>query len=595
MTSAVDRHVARSKAFGLAARTALLLVAALAVSVGLIAVFTGWRAQGFSPASESAQATALTLAAGWGLIAVGVEHVRRGRRRRFGALLVAAGFAWLMTEWANPVIDSAIAFTVGLAVGAIYPVVVVHALLVFGQGRLGRGEALFVAAGYAVFGLALGFVPAFAFDARSIHCSFCPTDLLAVYPSTALADASVAVGTIAGAIWSAAAVCLLGISLVRQSPAGRRLQGPLLVPGAAFASVVAIELGRAAGRTALPTDGPAHMIRLVEAALLVAIAGGVAFEWIEARRSRTRVARVVAELGHSPPLGGLRGVLATTLNDPDLRIAYPVAGDRLVDAAGRDIEFDVDETTNRQLTPVVRDDSIVAVIEHRADVLDMPATMDEVVHAARLGLEHERLQAESRAQLADLTAARKRIVAAASEERKRLERDLHDGAQQHLITISIGLRILAGEAVGMGHESIALVDEASRELSFGIDELRTVAHGIYPSVLADEGLAAAIEGLAEGSAVPLSIGGLPAERVDPSVEAAIYVIVAEIVSAVSGPVAVRIERIPTSVTLDIRAPNVPSQLIVEFGDRIGAVDGTLTSEDDGSGRIELRAEIPCAS
>jgi signal transduction histidine kinase len=288
-------------------------------------------------------------------------------------------------------------------------------------------------------------------------------------------------------------------------------------------------------------------------------------------------------------------VLATTLNDPDLRIAYPVAGDRLVDAAGRDIEFDVGEKTDRQLTPVVRDGSIVAVLAHRADVLDAPATIDEVVRAARLGLEHERLQAETRAQLADLTAARKRIVAAASEERQRLERDLHDGAQQHLIAISIGLRILAGERVGMGEESVALIVEASRELSLGIDELRTVAHGIYPSVLADEGLAAAIEGLAEGSSVPLSIGGMPTERVEPSVEAAIYLIVAEVVSAASGPVAVRSERTRTSVTLDMGAPRIPSELLVDLGDRIGAVDGTLTTKEDGSGRIELRAEVPCAS
>jgi signal transduction histidine kinase len=573
----------------------LVLVAALAVSVGLIALFTAWRAQGFSPVSESAQATVLILAAGWGLIAVGVEHLRRGRRRRFGALLVAAGFAWLLTEWANPVIDSAVAFTVGLAVSALYPTVVVHAMLVFGRGRLGRGEAVFVAAGYAVFGIALGLVPTFAFDAGSTHCSFCPADLLAIYPSTALADGTFAVGTIAGAIWSAAAVGVLATSLIRQSPGGRRLQGPVLVPGAVFASVVAIELGRAAGRSALSTDGPAHLLRLIEAALLLVVAGGVAFEWIEARRSRTRVARVVADLGHSPPLGGLRDVLATTLNDPDLRIAYPVAGDRLVDAAGRDIEFDVDDTPERQLTPVVRDGSIVAVLEHRADVLDAPATIDEVVGAARLGLEHERLQAETRAQLADLSAARKRIVAAATEERQHLERDLHDGAQQHLIAISIGLRILAGELVGMGQESVALIDEATRELGLGIDELRTVAHGIYPSVLADEGLAAAIEGLAEGSAVPLSIGAMPAERVDPSVEAAIYLIVAEVVSAASGPVAVRSERTRTLVTLDLGAPHIPSELLVDFGDRIGAVDGTLITKDDGSGRIELRAEIPCAS
>ncbi|MGZ5409408.1 MAG: histidine kinase [Aeromicrobium sp.] len=573
----------------------MVLVAALAVSVGLIALLAAWRAEGFTPASESTQATVLTLAAGWALIAVGVEHVRRGRRRSFGALLAAVGFAWLMAEWANPAIDSGIAFTIGLAAGAVYVALVGHALLVFGRGRLGRVETLFVAAGYAVFGIALGLVPAFAFDARSSHCSFCPADLLAVYPSTALSGSSVAVGTVAGAIWSAAAVAVLAISLARQSPAGRRLQAPLLVPGAAFVLIVAIELGRAAGRNALPTDGPAHLLRLVEAALLVAIASGVAFEWIEARRSRTRVARVVADLGHSPPLGGLRELLAKTLNDSDLRIGYPVTGDRLVDAAGRDIEFDVGETSERQLTPIVRDGSIVAVLAHRADVLEAPSMIDEVVRAARLGLDHERLQAVTRAQLADLTAARKRIVAAATEERQRLERDLHDGAQQHLIAISIGLRILAGERDAVSQESGAIIDEASRELGLGIDELRTVAHGIYPSILADEGLAAAIEGLAEGSAVPLSIAGLPAERVDPSVEAAIYLIVAEVVSAASGPVAVRGERTRTSVTLDLAAPHVPDELLIDLGDRIGAVDGTLTTKVNGSGRIELRAEVPCAS
>src|SRR4029079_2020962 len=121
-----------------------------------------------------------------------------------------------------------------------------------------------------------------------------------------------------------------------------------------------------------------------------------------------------------------------------------------------------------------------------ADVLEQPDTVDEVVRAARLGLEHERLQAETRAQLADLTAARKRIVAAATDERQRLERNLHDGAQQRLIAISIGLRLLSGEGTRMSERSSALVGEATRQLARAIDELRDVAHGIYPSVLADE-------------------------------------------------------------------------------------------------------------
>ena len=130
------------------------------------------------------------------------------------------------------------------------------------------------------------------------------------------------------------AVVLVG-SLVRQSPAARTLRAPLYVPGALFALALALELGRAAGRSALPTDGPAHALRLAEAALLSLVAAGVLVERLRARRSRTSVARVVADLGHSPPVGGLRDTLAATLRDPDLLIAYPLPGGRAVDAAGR--------------------------------------------------------------------------------------------------------------------------------------------------------------------------------------------------------------------------------------------------------------------
>src|SRR6185369_12141204 len=96
------------------------------------------------------------------------------------------------------------------------------------------------------------------------------------------------------------------VSLIGRSPAARTLRAPLFVPGALFALTLALELGRAAGRSALPTDGPDHLLRLVEAALLSLLAAGVVAEWFRARRSRTSVARVVADLGQSPPIGGLR-------------------------------------------------------------------------------------------------------------------------------------------------------------------------------------------------------------------------------------------------------------------------------------------------
>jgi signal transduction histidine kinase len=219
-------------------------------------------------------------------------------------------------------------------------------------------------------------------------------------------------------------------------------------------------------------------------------------------------------------------------------------------------------------------------------VLDAPARLDDVVAAARLGLEHERLQAERRAQLVELTAARKRIVAAAADERRRLERDLHDGAQQHLIAISIKLRLLAGDVD---------VDEARRELMAALEELRDLAHGLYPSSLAEEGLAAAIEGLAERSRVPMSIGVLPEDRLDETAEMIAYEVVAEIVASVDGLVRVSARRSGTELMLDVSAPDVVAALLEELGDRIGAVDGTLQHAADGRGRMQLSVGIPCGS
>ena len=283
----------------------------------------------------------------------------------------------------------------------------------------------------------------------------------------------------------------------------------------------------------MPTDVSAHLLRLAEAVLLTLLAAGVLVEWFRARRSRTSVARVVADLGQSPPIGGLRDTLAATLNDPELRIVYPLAGGRTVDAAGRDLEL-APPTAQREVTPIVRDGQVVALLEHRAEVLELPDTVDEVVRAARLGLEHERLQAETSAQLADLTAARKRIVAAATEERQRLERDLHDGAQQQLIAISIALRLLAGEATGMSEGSSALVEEASRELALAIDALRDVAHGIDPSVLPTRGLRPRLKAWSRARRWPWTSAAIDVDPLDPSIGEAAYAVVSEVVEAGGG-------------------------------------------------------------
>ena len=449
------------------------LALAAAVAVGLISVATAWRSPGLSAMSDSVFATAVALSAGYAMVAIGLEHVRRGRRRRFGVLLAAGGTLWLLADWANPAIGSAAGFTIGLAFGSLAPAVVAHALLVLGDGRLQGIPTAIVAIGYLIFGVALGLLPALTFDARAIQCSFCPPDLVAVAPSAELSGASIAFGTTAGTVWSVVVAVLLVATLVRRTPAGRTLRAPVLIPGALFAVALAIELGRAAGRITIPADSPAHLLRLVESALLAAVAVGVAVEWLRARRSRTLVARVVADLGHSPPLGGLRDALASTLNDPDLRLAYPVPGGRYVDASGRRIQLEPETEPGRKSQhPSSAMGQVVALLVHRADVLEAADTLEEVVRAARLGLEHERLQAETRAQLADLTAARKRIVAAAGGERQRLERDLHDGAQQHLIAIAIGIRLLAAEPASCANHRPPSRGSGSGDRRWRIDELR---------------------------------------------------------------------------------------------------------------------------
>jgi signal transduction histidine kinase len=570
------------------------LALAVAAAVGAIAAATAWRSPGLSAMSDSLIGTPLILGAGLSLVGVGLEHIRRQRRRGLGVLLACAGFAWLLGEWAYPTIGSPIGFTVGLAVGWLSPAIVAHALLTFDPERHPRNVAL-VASMYVIFGVALGIVPALSFDAAATRCSFCPTDLLALVPSADLFTTSVGAGSAIGAIAALLVAGVVAGKVAHQVRSGWLLRAPVLIPGALFMVTVAFELGRAVGQETIPTGATGHLLRATEAVLLVGVAAGATSDWLRARRSRARVARVVADLAHSPPLGALRDVLASTLRDPALRLAYPLADGRQVDATGRPVSLDERHEPDREITPIVRDREVVALLDHRSEVLHSTETVAEVIRAARLGLEHERLRAETSAQLADLTAARKRIVAAAGVERQRLERDLHDGAQQHLIAIAIGLRAVGADPSAISPRSSGLLADAGREIGLAIEELREVAHGIYPSVLADEGLAAAIEGLAEGSHTTVTVGMVEVDPLDLPVAEGAYAVVSEVVGLAAGAVGVRAARDGGSLIITVEGPAVPGELLVELGDRVGALGGALRVIDTLPGRCELTAEIPCAS
>jgi signal transduction histidine kinase len=283
--------------------------------------------------------------------------------------------------------------------------------------------------------------------------------------------------------------------------------------------------------------------------------------------------------------------LARALVDPALQLAYRLDDGRYVDAHGGAVALA--EADGQAMTPLRRGGQRVAVLVHRADLLDDPGLVEEVGAASGLALTHERLQAEARAHLEDLRTSRARTVQAGDAERRRLERDLHDGAQQRLVVLSLALRLLRAELDGVG---AARVGAAEAELQGALRELHELARGIYPAVLADEGFAAAIEALAEEGSVPMTLASLPRKRLAPAVEAAAYFLVAEVVRR-SGSAGVTIEAMRSDGRLHVHIDCVGTldEELVELRDRIGALDGELTVATGQAGLTIVRAEVPCES
>jgi signal transduction histidine kinase len=238
----------------------------------------------------------------------------------------------------------------------------------------------------------------------------------------------------------------------------------------------------------------------------------------------------------------------------------------------------------------------VALLAHRPGLLADPALAEQVAAAARLALENERLQAEAQAQLESLRASRRRIVQAGDAERRRLERDLHDGAQQRLVTLSLALR-LARTRLGTDLDPARAqrLNEADAELRGALADLRELAQGIFPAMLAEEGLLAAVEALAEEVPIPFEITALPQERFDPSVEAAAYFVVSEAARGSTGsPLKVFAARRGGRLVVEVEGDGTPDK-ITDLEDRVGTLDGSVALTRAPDGRAMIKAEIPCES
>ena len=318
------------------------------------------------------------------------------------------------------------------------------------------------------------------------------------------------------------------------------------------------------------------------------------------RLARGSIADLAVELGRGVQRGQREPALARAVRDPTLSLAFPApSGHGYVDADGGAITLPELGDPTRRVASLEHDGvTLAALVYDPAIDLEDPGRVQAVASVARMALENEKLAAQVRAQLEDVRASRARIVEAADAERRRLERDLHDGAQQRLVALAERLEQSRDHMEGAGD----LIDATTDELMRAIGEVRDLARGLHPAILTERGLAAAVESLAERSPIRVRATVIDT-RVAPEAEAAAYFLVAEsVTNAVkhAGASEVRVTASLDDGDLDVTVsdngaggadPSAGSGL-QGLVDRIVAVGGTLAIDSPPNGGTTVRARIP---
>jgi signal transduction histidine kinase len=513
---------------------------------------------------------------------------------RTGDLALCAGLCWFAPVWVawqdGPPLIPSIAM---VAAGFTFPLLV-HLVLSHPTGRAGSRPARLLAA--VVYGEALLAAAALAlfrdpyFDPGCL--ANCTVNSFLVRPLPSLARAVEAGDRWFTAAAAATLIVACAARLARASAPARQRLLPVHVPAAVFAVAVA---ARAAVLQKTMVEDPFNAalfaIFAIGSAAVTLLAAGLISRVGRARAERRAVARIAASLDQAPAPGSLQSALAAALHDPGLQIAYWLPGAQsYVDASGRAVP-EPSATPGRAVTRLTRTGRTVAVISHSGAV---PGIESQIGPAIRLGLENERLQAELLAQVEELRASRARIVAAADAERRRLERNLHDGAQQRLLALSYDIRLAraAAQADQDSPAGMALAEAAGETLGV-LGELRDLAHGIYPAVLAEAGIGPALATLADTAPLPVQVLRAVHDRYPAQVEAAAYFTVAEVLDDAArrgaGHAAVNIsqEGGRLVVTVEDNGPGDASPMVA-VADRVGALGGSLST-----GRAGCRAEIPC--
>jgi signal transduction histidine kinase len=574
-------------------RRTLIGLAAVATGVGTLLVVIN----GEHNIHRGAYA-ALALGTGWGFIGTGLYAISRRPSSNMGLLMIAVGFAGLLKALSFS--NDSVIFTIGSLGELLIYALLIHLLLSFPSGRLdSRLDRVLVAIAY--FNTTVVQLAAFVLSDPQQRCAQCPANPLLIDHAD----------TVAGVISAAQldiSIAVLGAvvaSLYRRwrdsSHSQRRSFAPVLAVGSlTFVLLMASLIVEQAGLSSGIDDALTLALFGTLACLPFAFLTGLLrfrFSQVEA------VSSLVARLGGGVGRGSLRDALAEALGDPEVELAYWVPNrDDYVDSAGRPMRLDP-APKGKIATVIEHEGRRVGAIVHDAELAEERDLVRAVGATAALSLENERLDAELRARVDELHTSRARIVTAGYAERRRLERDLHDGAQQRLMALGINLR-MARDRVGGDAEAAALLDSSLEELNQATSELRELARGIHPAVLTDRGLDAALNGLAGRSPVPVELVQTLDERLPSSVESAVYFVVAEALTNVARYAqaqTVRVTVVRTNGHVDVQvsddgvggADPAHGSGLRGLSDRVAALDGRLElTSPDGDGTT-VKARIPC--
>jgi signal transduction histidine kinase len=558
---------------------------------------------------------AMRLAAGWHLDWVVVDvlpgiafllcgfiaWVRRPESR-IGPVMVLTGFAWYSGTAAasrDPVIDR-----LGYAFQGYYDGLLAWLVLAYPTGRLsGRAARLVVAALFATLAVRTVFRLA-AFRTSTDYDFAIPTEVDRYIADLTFRDMGESLFRTAIAGLMLVVLVLLVRRILTETGVARRIAWPMIVAGLAVGAGALVEFGAlAVASTPSERFGAWALGDLVNSATGAGVAVMFVVGLVRGRLARQAVADLVVDLGDADDRPALREVVGRALRDPTVELVYPTpGGTSYINTVGMERPIPV-ASADRAVTRIDAGDETVAVLVHDPAIAEQPELLRSVVAAVGLAIQNERLAAEVRSRLEEVRASRARIVAAADEQRRRIERDLHDGAQQRLVTLALRLQTARMTAAPSDAGLIEVLDAAARDLDGAITELRELARGLHPAVLATDGLGPAIEMLAARTPLRINVD-VPDRRFDERVEATAYFVVAEALTnvvryALAEAATVRVAELDGMLQVEVSDDGVggadpaKGSGLRGLEDRVAAVGGDLFVESPAGGGTTVRAVIPC--